>query len=98
MHGQQQNRFKCTEQTDVRGGREETLRTVIEEIAAVLVLHYRLNAENHGVPQRNDVQGNAFVNDRGSVEFVVAIHTQLLMFVFDYVIVDLRKRYSGFSS
>lgn len=91
MDGQQQNRFERAEQANVRGRREEAFRAMVEEIAAILVLHDRLYEQNNGVPQRHDVQGDTFMDQGGTIEFMVAIHAQLLMLIFDYVIVDLSR-------
>lgn len=92
MHGQQKNRFKGTEQNNIRSRREEALRAMSKKVGAILVLHNRLDAQNDGIPQRDDVQWDALVNQSGPIKFVIAIHTKLFMLVLDYVVVDLRRR------
>lgn len=89
MHSDQYGRLACTEYHNVSGWREQTFGAMIKEIRPILMLHNCLDAQYHAIPQRHNVQRNAFVDQCGPIEFVVAAHSQFLMMPFDDVIVEL---------
>lgn len=97
MDDQQDDRLEGAEHDHVASGREDRFGAMVEEVGPVLVLHNRLYAENHRVPQRHGVERKPLVDQRGSVELVVAAHAKLLVVVLDDVVVQLKAERILFS-
>lgn len=63
---------------------------MFKEIAAILMLHHGLYAQYHCIPQRDNVQRYSLMDQCSPIKLMIAVHAQLLMLIFDYVIVDLQ--------
>lgn len=91
MHSYQQGRFERTKYHNVSGWRKQALRAMVKEACAVLMLHNCLYAQNDAIPERDNMQWEALVNQCGTIEFMITAHSQFLVMIFDYVIVQLQK-------
>jgi len=64
---------------------------VLPKVLGVKVMDQGLDGQQHGVPQRDQLQGNPLLHVRIAVKIVIALHAQIVVLYLHKMIEELKR-------